>query len=442
MTNASLEFLFGLLLFLMVASAYFSSSETAMMSLNRYRLRHLAKRQHAGASRASKLLEKPDRLIGIILIGNNFVNFLASSIGTIIAIRLFGPVGGLISPVILTLVFLIFAEVTPKTFAALKPELIAYPSSLLLGVLLRVFHPMVWLINTLSNGVLRLFGINLNDQESHHLTSEELRTVVDESGARIPARRQNMLLNILDLEKVTVNDIMVPRNDVTGINIEHDIDKIKDQLINSQHTRLPVYKHDLNDVIGILHIRNAARFLNSESESINELLELTRSNYFVPDSTPLHTQLLKFQQNKRRIAMVVDEYGEFMGIVTLEDILEEIVGNFTTNLPEETASIHPQLDGTFLIDGTATIREINRTLGWNLPTDGPRTLSGLLTEILETIPGSTLGVRLPHHFAEIVQVKDNLIKTVRMWPHSAAISTQDDKSLQPSLFDDQGAINE
>lgn len=436
MTEASLEFLFGLLLFLIVASAYFSSSETAMMSLNRYRLRHLAKRQHTGAGRASRLLAKPDRLIGIILIGNNFVNFLASSVGTIIAIRLFGPSGGLISTVVLTVVFLIFAEVTPKTIAALKPELIAYPSSLLLGLLLKIFYPLVWLINTLSNGVLRLFGFSLQDQESHHLTSEELRTVVDESGARIPVRRQHMLLNILDLEKVTVNDIIVPRNEVTGIDIEDDISEIKDQLISSQHTRLPVFKHDLNDVIGILHIRNAARFLSTDGNTVAELLQLTRSTYFVPESTPLHTQLLKFQQNKRRMAMVVDEYGEVMGIVTLEDILEEIVGNFTTNLSEETENIHPQTDGTFLIDGTATIREINRTLGWNLPTDGPRTLSGLLTEILETIPDSTLGVRLPHHFAEIVQVKDNLIKTVRMWPYSAATSTEDDSNQQGSLFED------
>lgn len=436
MNNASLEFLFGLLLFLVVASAYFSSSETAMMSLNRYRLRHLAKRQHAGARRASALLEQPDRLIGIILIGNNFVNFLASSIGTIIAIRLFGPSGGIISTIALTIVFLIFAEVTPKTIAAVKPEIIAYPSSWLLRILLIIFYPAVWFINTISNALLKLLGFQLRDDESHHLSSEELRSVVDESGARIPVRRQSMLLNVLDLEKVTVNDIMVPRSEVTGIDIEDDIKDIKEQLLTTQHTRLPVYKRDLNDVVGILHIRNGARFINQEESTIDDLLQLTRSTYFIPESTPLHTQLVNFQKNKRRIGIVVDEYGVVQGIATLEDILEEIVGNFTTNLSEQTDDIHPQEDGSYLIDGTATIREINRTLGWNLPTEGPKTLSGLLTELLENIPEHPLGLKLPHHHAEILQVKDNMVKTVRMWVHSAEPDAEENV-LQGSLFKEE-----
>ena len=417
MNDASLQALLGVLIFLILASAYFSSSETAMMSLNRYRLRHLAKEKHAGAVRASRLLAKPDRLIGIILIGNNFVNFLASSIGTIIAIRLFGASGGLISTVVLTFVFLIFAEVTPKTIAALRPEMVAYPSSLLLTPLLKLFLPLVWLVNGLSNLLLRLIGYEARQDESHHLSSEELRTVVDESGARIPVRRQSMLLNVLDLEKVTVNDIMIPRNEVLGIDIEDDLDEILEQIMTSQHTRLPVYKKDLNNVLGLLHMRNAARLLKMDKEEVNkaELLQLTHEAYFVPESTPLHTQLVKFQKNRRRIALVVDEYGEVQGIVTLEDILEEIVGNFTTNLSEETEDIHPQEDGSYLIDGAAPIREINRALGWNLPTDGPRTLNGLLMELLESIPESNVGLRLPGHFAEVLQVKDNMIKTVRMW---------------------------
>lgn len=415
MNDASLEFLFGLLLFLIMASAYFSSSETAMMSLNRYRLRHLAKRGHGGAHRARHLLEQPDRLIGIILLGNNFVNFLASSVGTIIAIRLFGSAGAIISAITLTIVFLIFAEVTPKTIAAVKPEVIAFPSSFLLSLLLKLFYPVVWIINFVSNGLLKLFGIQVHNDESHHLSEEELRTVVDESGARLHEQRQSMLLNVLDLKTVTVNDIMVPRNEVTGIDIENDLQDIKEQLVTSQHTRLPVYKRDLNDVIGILHIRYAVRFISQESNNIAELLQLTRPTYFIPESTPLHTQLIHFQRNKRRIGMVVDEYGDVQGIVTLEDILEEIVGNFTSNLSEQTDNIHPRNDGTYLIDGTATIREINRALVWNLPTDGPKTLSGLITEHLESIPEHPLGLYLPGYFCEILQVKDNMVKSVRMW---------------------------
>ncbi|MDT8399936.1 MAG: HlyC/CorC family transporter [Pseudomonadales bacterium] len=434
MSTTSLELLLGLLVFLIVASAYFSSSETAMMSLNRYRLRHLTKQQHKGAIRVSKLLDQPDRLIGIILIGNNFVNFLASSIGTIIAIHLFGDGGAIISTILLTIIFLIFAEVTPKTIAAIKPELIAFPSSLLLLPLLWLFYPVVWLVNGVSNGLIKLLGYEIKADDSHHLSPEELRTVVDESGARIPVRRQNMLLNILDLEKVTVNDIMVPRNEVVGINIEDDISVIMDQISNSQHTRLPVYKKDLNNVLGILHMRSAAKFINSREINQSQLLLLTRESYFVPESTPLHTQLLNFQKNKRRIALVVDEYGDIIGIVTLEDILEEIVGNFTSNLAEQSEDIHPQADGTYLIDGSAYIREINRVLNWNLPTNGPKTLNGLLTEMLESIPeNNNVGISLPQHRAEIIQVKDNMIKTVRMWVHDPEFN-EENTHRQPSLF--------
>ncbi len=436
MSNLSLQSLMILLAFLVVASAYFSSSETAMMSLNRYRLRHLTKQGHRGAMRASNLLDKPDRLIGLILIGNNFVNFLASSIGTIIAIQLFGDAGAIISTVFLTIVFLIFAEVTPKTIAAVKPELIAFPSSLLLVPLLWLFYPVVWMVNTVSNGLLRLLGYEVKvEDESHHLSPDELRTVVDESGARIPVRRQNMLLNILDLEKVTVNDIMVPRNEVVGIDLDDDMDFIMEQISKSQHTRLPVYRRDLNDVVGILHMRSTAKFSSVPEVNKALLMQLCTAPYFVPESTPLHTQLSNFQKNKQRIALVVDEYGDVQGIVTLEDILEEIVGSFTTNLAETGTDIHPQADGSYLLDGASYIREINRALDWNLPTDGPKTLNGLLTEMLENIPENNVGIRLPQHRAEIVMVKDNMIKTVRMWADPAFSGEGDDADdIQPSLF--------
>ncbi len=404
------------------------------MSLNRYRLRHQVKHKHKGAMRASALLEKPDRLIGVILIGNNFVNILASSISTIIAIRLWGEAGILISSAILTVVVLIVADVTPKTIAALHPEKIAYPSSLLLVWLLWLLNPLVWLVSNISNALVKALGLAKKPGTDHQLSSEELRTIVDESSVHIPAQRQNMLLNVLDLEKVTVNEIMVPRNEVVGINLDDDIDDIMQQIINSQHTRLPVYNNDINNVIGILHIRSAARFIKMHEGNKTELVQLTGDAYFVPESTPLPTQLINFQKQKRRIGIVVDEYGVVKGIVTLEDILEEIVGNFTTNLSEETADIHPQEDGTYLIDGSASIRNINRFLDWDLATDGPRTLNGLLTEMLESIPETNVGIRLPFHCAEIIQVKDNMIKTVRMWALEKSIS-DDEAELQANQFD-------
>ncbi len=415
MSDASLEILFFSLILLLVCSAYFSASETAMMSLNRYRLRHLVKHRHKGATRAGELLKNPDRLIGVILIGNTFANILASSIATIIALRLWGEAGVLIATALLTFVILIFAEITPKTIAALHPEKIAYPSSLLLLWLLKILRPLVWLVGSVSNGLVRLLRLNKTADDNHHLSTAELRTVVDESGRSLSRQRHSMLLNVIDLEKVTVNDIMVPRNEVAGVDLEDDMDTIMQLIVNSQHTRLPVYKKDLNSVIGILHMRGAARLIRMPEVNKAELLQLTAEAYFIPESTPLPTQLINFQKQKQRIAIVVDEYGDVKGIVTLEDILEEIVGNFTTNQSEETTDIHPQDDGSYLIDGATNIREINRVLDWDLPTDGPKTLNGLLTEFLESIPEPHVGIRLPYHRAEIVQVKDNMIKTVRMW---------------------------
>jgi len=432
--DASLTLLFGILVFLILMSAYFSSSETAMMALNRYRLRHLIKEGHHGAARAGKLLDKPERLIGIILIGNNFVNILATSIATIIAIKVWGEGGIFLMSCILTLVILVFAEVTPKTIAALHPEKIAYPSSILLGFLLKLIYPLVWMVNTVSNSLVKLFGFDADDSSSHMLTQDELRTVLDESGALIPAKRHGMLMNILDLEKATVEDIMVPRNEVIGIDLEDDIEVIIDTISKSSHTLLPVFKRDLNEVIGFLHMRNISRLISVEEINKAEIMQLTDEAYFVPETTPLHTQLFKFQNNKRRMAMVVDEYGDVQGIVTVEDILEEIVGNFTTNLSEETEDIHPQEDGTYLIDGTATVREINKALIWNLPTDGPKTLNGLITELLEIIPEKNVCVRLPEHCIEILNVQDNAIKTVRMW---AQKSTSEEVGIQGNLFNQE-----
>ena len=414
--DSSLVFLLISFLLLIIASAYFSSSETGMMSLNRYRLKHLARTKHAGAIRASKLLESPDKLIGIILIGNNFVNFLAASIATSIAILLVGDPAPVTTAIVLTLVVLIFAEVTPKTIAALHPEKVAYPSSFILALLLKALYPVVWIVNFVSNGLVQILGFAVDDNDAgHQLTQEELRTVVYESSEGLTSKHQGMLLNILDLETVTVNDILVPRNEIAGIDIEDSLEDILDDIATSQHTRLPVYKNDIDNIVGTLHLRSVGRLLRVETLNKAALVQETMEPYFIPESTPLHTQLMNFQKKKLRMAVVVDEYGAVKGIVTLEDILEEIVGEFTTDMAANIKEIHAQTDDTYLIDGSASIRDINKALDWELDSTGAKTLNGLLTEILESIPDSAVGLELNGYYAEIVQVKDNVIKTVRMW---------------------------
>ncbi|MCK0767160.1 HlyC/CorC family transporter [Chromohalobacter canadensis] len=411
-----LGLLLTLLLVLICLSAFFSSSETGMMSINRYRLSHQANSGERTAKRVLRLLSRPDRLIGVILIGNNFVNNLAASIATIIAIHFFGDVSGpAISTAVLTIVILIFAEVTPKTFAAVKPERIAYPASLALEPLLKLFYPLVWLVNAISNGLLRLLGVKDIDGSADNLTRDELRTVVHEAGTMIPRRHQSMLLSILDLENVTVNDIMVPRQEIAGIDLDDDLEAILAQIRSSQHTRVPVYKGDINNIIGILHLRNAARFLSKPEVTKAAIVQEAREPYFIPESTPLHTQLLNFQQQKRRIGIVVDEYGDVEGLATLEDILEEIVGEFTTDEAATHREIHPQEDGSYIIEGTTNIRDINKVLAWQLPTDGPKTLNGLILEHLEAFPDAPACLQLGAIRMEILQIKDNLITSARCW---------------------------
>ncbi|PCH60266.1 MAG: magnesium/cobalt efflux protein [SAR86 cluster bacterium] len=425
--DTSLGMLIVIFIAMIIASAYFSSSETSMMSLNRYRLKHLSRKGVPGAKRVSKLLESPDKLISIILIGNNFVNFLAASIATSIAIVLFGKAEPVITAIVLTIIVLIFAEVTPKTIAALYPEKIAYPSSFLLIVLLKVLYPIVWIVNNVSNVLVRLLGFNTKGNNSHQLSQDELRTVVNESSANLPKQRHGMLINTLDLEKVTVNDIIVLRNNITGIDIDNDIEEILEQIGNCQHTRIPVYKKDLDNIIGILHMRSIGKLIKLEKINKSAIIQETTEVYYIPESTPLHTQLFNFQKKKLRMAVVVDEYGVVKGVVTLEDILEEIVGEFTTDLADTNKDIHSQGDGSYLIDGSANIRDINRSLSWNLDTGGAKTVNGLLVEILESIPESSVGVRLEGYYAEIVQVKDNMIRTVKIWPSTSKTNIEDTK---------------
>lgn len=388
------------------------------MSLNRYRLKHLVKNNHRGAKLTQALLARPDRLIGLILIGNNFVNILAASIATVICVRLWGDLGYAIATGALTIVILVFAEITPKTLAALHPEKIAFPASYVLTPMYRLFYPLIRMVISLTNGLLRLFGVDMDEAKDHSIGSEELKIIVNEAGALIPKRHQNMLLSILDLEKVTVEDIMIPRAEVSGIDLEDDLDEIVEQLRGAVHTRLPVFKSDIDNVVGFLHARQVIKLLakNEDEISLQSIQEAMTPVNFVPEGTPLNTQLLNFQRKKCRIGLVVDEYGDIQGLVTLEDILEEIVGEFTTDFAALNKDIQIEKDGSIIIDGSATIREINRSLNWSMPTDGPKTLNGIILEHLESIPQAGTGLRLAGYPMEILQIKTNMVKSVRIWP--------------------------
>jgi len=410
-----LSVLFGILFLLIICSAFFSSSETAMIALNRYRLRHMAKEGKRSAIISEKLLARPDRLFGLILLGNNIVNIFAASIATLIGIRLLGDLGVAIAPFVLVMVFLIFAEVMPKTLAAMKPESIAFPASYLLWPMMKVAYPVVWLINWISNGLLSLFGQNLDNQDDTPLSRDELRTIVREAGTMIPQRHQRMLLNILELENVTVDDIMVPRNEVTAIDLDDPINEILEQISHCQHTRLPVFESNIDNIIGIIHIRRLARILNDKNELTNEAIkEILSDCYFVPKGTPLHTQMMNFQQNKRRFGVVVDEYGVIQGLVTLEDILEEIVGEFTTDMQTYNLDIQEQEDGNYLVDCSVHLREMNRQLQWQLPADGPKTLNGLILERLEYIPESGTTLKIDDYLIEMTQVSENSVKMAKI----------------------------
>ena len=416
MSELPLGVMFGILALLIILSGFFSSSETALMSLNRYRLRHLARGGWRSARLATRLLERPDRILGVILLGNNFVNILAASLATVIALQLYGEGAIGVASLVLTLVILIFAEVAPKTLAALHPERIAFPASWPLAVLLRVLYPLVWMINAIANGLLRLLRVDPRISENENLSREELRSVVNEAGTLIPRRHQKMLLNILDLEKATVEDIMVPRNDIVGIDLTDDWDEIVAQLASTQHTRLPVFQESIDDVQGILHLRRVISDLTERRLTRDHLLAQVEPTYFIPEGTRLHTQLVNFQRQRRRVGMVVDEYGDIMGLVALDDILEEIVGEFTTDPAAHSRYLRPLESGAYLAQGSISVRELNRALDWDLPTDGPKTLNGLILEQLESIPepGTSL---LIHGFpVTIVQTQDNKVKTAEIQP--------------------------
>jgi len=425
LNETSLGLLFAALALLILISAFFSSSETSMMSLNRYRLKHLKGTGHRGAGRAISLLQRPDRLIGLILIGNNLVNILASAIATVIAIRLYGDAGIAIATLVLTLVILIFAEITPKTIAALHPERVAFPASLILVPLLKLLMPLVLSINWLTNGILKLIGFSPDQTGDDAVSQEELRTIVTESASMIPSRHRRMLVNILDLEQMTVNDIMAPRNEIYGIDIEAPDEAIMRQLKNSEHTRLPIYRDDINQIEGVFHMRNLSQVLDSGRLVRSKLLAAADTAYFIPENTPLNTQLLHFQRQKKRLGMVVDEYGDILGLVALEDILEEIVGEFTSNLVEQNEEITRHPDGSTTCSGTVSIRDLNRQRRWDLPTDGPKTLSGLALEALEAFPSAQASVRIEGYQLDIEEIAKTHISRLRIRPLDAIAPASD-----------------
>ena len=420
--DVPLSALFGLLIVLLLLSAFFSGSETALVSLNRYQLRHKARQGHRGARLAETLLQRPDRLIGLILLGNNLVNFSAASLVAIIALEMGGEPAVALGTLALTLVVLIFSEAAPKTLAAMHPERLAFPAAMIYYPLLKIMYPIVWLTNVASNGVLYLLGVRGSDSELQPLTREELRTVVHEAGGRISSRYQQMLLSILDLEKVSVDDVMVPHNEIIGIDLDDEIEEIEAIISKSEHTRLPAYEDNIDNIVGILHLRRLANLapLSFDKTSLRELLD---EPYFVPEGTPLSKQLVQFQRRRERVALVVDEYGDIQGIVTLEDILEEIVGEFTTDPADQIEDVVREGPDSFLVSGTANIRELNRAQGWELPTDGPKTLNGLILELLETIPEPSTCLKISGYPLEIVASDDNRVRTVRIGPRVAKTET-------------------
>ncbi len=401
-----------------VLSAFFSSTETALMSINRYRLRHLASRGHAAARLTERLLARPDRLIGVILLGNTLGNVAAASIVTLLTLKYADEHWLAVTSGLLTLALLLFSEVGPKTYGALYAERLALPAAYVYRPLLWITYPLVWLINAITNALLRLVGVSAERVASHSLSADELRTVVAEAGSLIPLKHQQMLVSILDLERIRVDDIMVPRSEVAGLDLNDEWERTLGALRDAQHTRLPVYEGDLDHIVGVLHLKKVARELARGELDRERLIELARQReaYYVPEGTTLQQQLVAFQEAHRRHAYVVDEYGDVQGLVTIEDILEEIVGEFTSLPYAVKREMHAEEDGSYVVAGGTTVRALNRALGWSLPTGGPKTLNGLIVEYLEAIPVPGTALKLAGHPVEVLQIADNAVKTVRIWP--------------------------
>ena len=411
MNEIPLWILLASIAFLVLMSAFFSGSETSMMAINRYRLKHLVKEKNKSAKRVSRLLEKTDRLLGVILIGNNFTHTLSTDLATVVAIRIWSDNAVLAVTVFMTIIMIIFAEVMPKTIAALKPESIAFPSSYLLKPLSKILSPLITLVSFISNNVTKLMGIDLDNANKDELKPEELRTLLQTSG--VPKRQEEILMGIFDMDNLSVNDVMIPKNEIIGIDLNDEIKDIVKQLQEIDFTYVPCYEDTIDNIQGFLSLNKKAEFLGSETKSIRSLKDELREPLFVPENTPLYKQLANFQSSGRRVGLIVDEYGDIEGIITLRSILEIIVGEITTESIER-MDIMPQADGSYLVDGSMMIREVNRRLEWELPTEGPKTLSGLILEEIQTIPDTNVGLSIENYRIETVLIKDNVIKLAKV----------------------------
>ena len=409
-----LSMLFSILAAMLILSAFFAGSETALMTLNRYRLRHLVKQKHSGAQKAHKLLQRPELLLSLVLLCNTFVNNFASSIATVIAIKLYADEESsvAIAAGILTIVMLIGSEVTPKTLAAIKPEPLAFPAAWVYTPLLKILFPVVWFVNLFVKLLLRIIGVDVKKTSRDVLNKDELKTIISDAESLMPVRYQKMLMGILDLESATVEDIMTPRNEIIGIDLEAPIEDIISQIKASPHTRLPVYKTSIDRIIGFIHLRKILVLLHQEDFDKQTIINRLDKPSFIPDSTPVHNQMQRFKHEKIRIGLVVDEYGDVQGLVTLDDLLQEIVGELIT----EDVAVRAQPDGSYLVDANITIRELNRVTQWTLPTEGPKTLNGLIIEFMENIPEAGTGIRLHDYLLEIIKRDENSVKLVKFLP--------------------------
>jgi Mg2+/Co2+ transporter CorB len=409
----------GALAGLLLIGAFFSIAETSLMSLNRYRLRHLANAGHRGARLASGLLAKTDKLLGVILLGNNFANAASATLVTVISVRLFGDgqavlAGGTLA---VTFAILVFGEISPKVIAATYPEKLAFACSYFLYPLLKVAYPVVWFVNLFVSGFLKLLRIKTDFSDTAHAISmEELRTIVSESGKFIPKKHRSILLNLFDLEKATVDDVMTAHTQIEAVDFDAPLETILQQIATSHHTRMLVRQGPNEEIIGVIHIRKVMHQVQSGQLDLDLLREIVAEPYYVPCGTPLYTQLQQFQEKQQRLALVVDEYGELKGLVTLEDILEEIVGDFTTQSPSFGGAFHQQPDGSWLVDGGVQLRSLNRKLGLGFPLDGPKTLNGLVLEHFEDIPEPGTSFRIGGHTLEIIQTHERIVKSVRIYP--------------------------
>jgi Mg2+/Co2+ transporter CorB len=412
--QVSLSLLFITLVVLIIFSGFFSGAEIGMMSINRYRLRHLVKKKNKQAIRVNQMLAHPERLLGVVLIGNTLANIIASMVATLIGQRLYGDMGVAFATVLLTFFVLVFSEMTPKTLAALHPQQVAFATSLPLKIILIILSPLVRLINWLANGLLHIFGVSFENAHKDALSRDELRIVVHESGGLLPIEHKSMLLSLIDLEQARVEDIMVPKSDIVGIDLEQPWHELLVQLETAQHTRLPLFRGSIDNLVGMVHIRSVLHLALEDKLDLGGLVKSARPPYYIPEGTTLNIQILNFQRMKVRSCFVVDEYGDLQGLVTMEDILEEIVGEFTTDIADLSQDITPQDDGSVVVDASITLRNLNRLLNWNLPSLGPRTLSGLIIEYLGYIPPAECCLMIENYQIEILKVSDNTIKTVRM----------------------------